>query len=257
MKKVYFLLLLFVSATAGLQAQCTVNANDTTVGISPPDSLIPPIIRNVAYDTVVQVYVPNTFTFDGFTVTLYWVDIDTITNAPTGINYTHNPANDTIYAGARACYQLFGTTSDTVGVYKLSFGGWVKVMAPPLFDTPTVENLSALQALESDSGAPQFSFSLTVQNAAGINDISAKLASVMQVLPNPNNGQFDVKLDYNGELKGDIRVLDALGNTVYVQPMSSRGLYTSTINLANLPKGIYAVQVNTANGTASKLVSVE
>ena len=90
----------------GVQAQCTVNANDTVLWSFASDSLLPDITRNVPYDTVVQVYVPLTFTYSsGFTINLVWVDIDTIEGAPTGITYSHYPSNDTIFAGNRACYQ--------------------------------------------------------------------------------------------------------------------------------------------------------
>ncbi len=51
MKKIYLLLLLFVGVGMGVQAQCVVNANDTALGLSPPDSLLPDITRNVPYDT--------------------------------------------------------------------------------------------------------------------------------------------------------------------------------------------------------------
>jgi hypothetical protein len=261
MKKIYLLLLLFVGVGMGVQAQCVVNANDTALGLSPPDSLLPDITRNVPYDTVVQVYVPPTFSINYMgipvTINLVWVVIDTIENAPTGIAYAHSPANDTIFATNHACYRIDGTTSDTAGVYTLSFQGWVRFNTALLYGgADTTYPLSELSALGGSAANP-FAFSLRVDNTVGIYDMNSQLESALQVMPNPNNGQFDIKLNYNGELNGDIRIMDATGRVVYDEPMSSRGLYTQTVNLGNLAKGIYAVQLRTAEGVASKLVSVE
>jgi Secretion system C-terminal sorting domain len=258
MKKIYLLLLLFVSVAAGVNAQCTVNNNDTVLGLSPPDSLLPDIVRNVPYDTVVQVYVPQTFTYSGFTINLVWVVIDTITNAPTGINYARNPSNDTIFAGNHACYQIYGTTSDTAGVYPLTFTGFVRFNTILLNGgQDTTFPLSELSLLSAGSGSSPFAFALRVDNTAGIFGVNNQLQSALQVMPNPNNGQFDIKLNFISGLTGDIRIIDATGRIVYDEPVSSNGLFNQSVNLGNMAKGIYAVQLRTAEGIASKLVSVE
>ena len=159
--------------------------------------------------------------------------------------------------GTGLAIRIEGTTSDTAGVYPLNFSGYVRFNTFLLNGgNDTTFPLSELSLLSAGGPSP-FAFSLRVDNTLGIYDMNHQLESALQVMPNPNNGQFDIKLNYNGELTGDIRIMDATGRIVYEQPMSSRGFYTQTVNLANLAKGIYAVQVRTPEGVASKLVSVE
>ncbi len=65
------------------------------------------------------------------------------------------------------------------------------------------------------SAANLFAFSLRADNTVGIFVLNSESESALQVMPNPNNGRFDIKLNYNGELNGDIRIMDATGRVVY------------------------------------------
>jgi hypothetical protein len=259
MKKIYVLVLLIGSIGIGASAQCIIDTSNTMFGISPPDSVAPPVVKGQPYDTVAQVYIPSSFSASLLTVTIYWVIIDTVTNFPTGITYAANPSNDTIYGGARQCILLSGTTEDTAGTYVLNFVGSIHLKAPPFFPNDTTLTFQELAGLASlaPGKIPTFGYTLHEVDLSANSNISNQLSSVLQVMPNPNNGQFDVKLNYNGELTGDMKVIDATGRVIYRQPVSARGLYTNSINLSNLSKGIYAVQISTPNGVATKLVSVE
>ena len=58
---------------------------------------------------------------------------------------------------------------------------------------------------------PDFSKEFPVYDPNGIYDVNAMLEAAMQIMPNPNNGQFDVKFNYHGKIEGDLRVIDMRG----------------------------------------------
>ncbi|MDB5284576.1 MAG: domain proteinfibronectin type protein [Bacteroidota bacterium] len=258
MKKFAPILALFLLSFGAVSAQCTVNVNDTVFGFTPPDSTFPEILKGVPLNSsyVTQAYVPATFTFSGFTVVIHWITITNVTGFPTGITYAKNPLNDTIYGGGRQCIALSGVTTDTPGIYQLAFEGLVYVTVPILGDQYyTIHQLDSMAA--SQPGAPKLGYKLKEVDPAGINDINTALVSAMQVVPNPNNGQFDVKFNYNGLLQGELRVIDITGKEVLSQRLDADGFYSTTIDLRNLAKGMYSVQLRTESGMASKIVSVE
>ncbi len=257
MKKIYLLLLAFTLAGTAINAQCVVDNNDTVLGISPPDSLFPAIIRGVALDNsyVAQVYCPSTLSFSGITATIYWIDISSVSGFPTGITYARNPNKDTIYGGGHQCMQLSGTTNDPGGTYPLTFDGFIKVNTA--FTGDTVFPISFINAISQSQGGPSFGYTLTEIDPNGIHNINSLIADAMQVVPNPNNGQFNLKLNYHGRLEGEVRVMDIAGRVVFQQPLQTDGFYSTNINLNGMPRGMYCVQVKTEAGIASKNVSVE
>ncbi len=54
-----------------------------------------------------------------------------------------------------------------------------------------------------------------------------------------------------------VEVSDKSGKLVYSQKLDIVGLYNTTINLTDLPKGIYALQLRTEEGYASKTITIE
>ena len=258
MKKFATILSIFLLSIGFASAQCVVDTTNTQLGITPPDSVFPRILDNVALDNsyVAQVYVPVTFTYSIVTVTIYWIDITSVTGFPTGITYAKTPNKDTIFGGNRQCIKLSGTTNDPAAKYPLTFNGFVRFKAPPFIANDTTFTIAQLNALASGGGF-NFGYSVTVLNPAGINDINADLTAAMQVVPNPNNGMFDVKFNYHGMLQGDLKVIDITGREVYSQPLNTDGLYTTAIDLSKFSKGIYSVQLRTEQGLASKIVSVQ
>jgi hypothetical protein len=249
MKKLFtlFVAIMALSLAGTAQTVCTVNTADTSAGITPNDSTAPHIIRDIAYDTAAQIYVPTSVTFGSYTATIHWLNIDSVNGFPDGITYTYNPgASDTIYGGGRQCIRLSGTTSDTVGTYHLNFYGHVNVTVL-IFDTTV-----ALSELGSE-----FGYFLVVDGGAGIFDIGSNFNSSLNVYPNPTSGQFDLSLSNIDKVNGDINVYDMTGRRVYTQKVDATGFYTTSIDLGNCAKGLYTVQVRTENGVAAKKISVE
>ena len=253
MKKIFTLVVAFMALNFAVKAQdvCVVDNTNTVFGITPNDSLAPPIIRGVAFDTVAQIYVPSSYTvnYQGIpvTATIHWLNIDSVTGFPTGINFQRNPGvSDTIYGGGRQCILLSGNTMDTVGTYNINFFGHVRITAL-IYDTTVPLSLVA----------SQFGYFLKVEGGVGIHNVGSTFNASLNVFPNPTSGKFDLTLKNVGTVNGDIVVMDMTGRRVYTQKLEAAGFYNTSIDLSGFAKGLYTVQVRTAEGTASKNISVE
>ncbi len=260
MKKLFTLFIAIISLSLAAIAQdvCVVDNSNNVFGISPNDTTAPHIVRGVPYDTVAQIYVPTSYTinYNGtpITATILWLNIDSVNNFPTGTNFARNTGtSDTIYGGQRQCIRISGTTMDTAGVYNLNFYGHVHVVVL-IYDT--IVSLQQLSAF-GGQGGPSFGYFLTVDGGAGINDISASFNAALNVYPNPTNGKFDLTLKNIGTIDGEIVVMDMTGRRVYNQKLDATGFYSTSIDLSHFAKGLYTVQVRTANGIAAKNISVE
>ncbi|MEZ0005859.1 hypothetical protein ABH942_001216 [Flavobacterium sp. 28YEA47A] len=76
------------------------------------------------------------------------------------------------------------------------------------------------------------------------------LDSEIKLYPNPNSGQF--QLDFAGE-NADITVFDSLGKNILSKKVASQ----EVIDLGNVQKGIYIIQIKSGNTTATKKVAVK
>ena len=59
------------------------------------------------------------------------------------------------------------------------------------------------------------------------------------------------------ELNGEIVITDVTGRKVYTEQLDAVGFYSSSIYLSQFSKGLYTLQLRTANGFASKNISIE
>ncbi|MFN8298839.1 MAG: T9SS type A sorting domain-containing protein [Chitinophagales bacterium] len=261
MKKFYFSLLALLATAGFASAQCTIDPQaQTTPGASPAADQLPCLVQNVAYDQTIQgkVQTDGTVSIAGFSVlvTVDSVRMDSISGLPIGINWSKNP--DVLPGGGNGCVRFFGTTSDPVGRYNLTARGtvWFHVTSP--IDTHYVYNGNLNQF------SPFGGYYLDVIAQAGdpchttaINEFNSDLNSAITVRPNPNNGVFEFILNSGSRVDGAVIIRDITGREVYNQRIDVLGLYNTTINLANMPRGIYTLQVRTANGFATRNISVQ
>jgi hypothetical protein len=271
MKKIYVLL---AAVLCGIQmifagANCTIDSTNTAFFNPRPDSL-PCVERNFPYSQVLQIKVPTSVdlaTFGlgfSFILSVDSVVFDSITGLPSGLSYSMNPPGGHLYGGNHACAVLFGTTSDPTGNYPLIFHGTITLHGtpyPPIFDGDTTIDLETIQSRPQNP----FRASVDVINQgdacrpvqSGINDFSADLNSLIQIYPNPGNGIFELRLNAGRRIKGEVVVVDITGQKVYSQMIDAVGLYTTGINLLQFAKGLYTLQIRTAEGFASKNISIE
>jgi hypothetical protein len=81
----------------------------------------------------------------------------------------------------------------------------------------------------------------------GVNDVV--------VMPNPTQGTFVIMLDFTGEAKSYVNILNSLGQVVYEQAESTANF--RNVDISHLPSGVYYLQVSTHDNTIVKKVVKE
>lgn len=257
-----------ILAIGSIQAQCTVDPSaQTTPGVSPEAADLPCIERTVAYDQTLQGKIQadydTTVEFSGFPIPVHVevdsVSLDSIGGLPTGITWVKNP--DILPGGGNGCVRFSGTSTDTVGTYNLSAFGrvWFHITAGGgLYDTTynyqgNLNQFSPfgnyyLRVIEQGG---------TCNTGTGIGNLNGELNAALSVFPNPSNGAFNLKLNAAHRLNGSIVIVDMTGKQVYSQAIDVVGEFNANIDLSAMPKGVYAIQVRTNEGFASKTISIE
>jgi hypothetical protein len=83
------------------------------------------------------------------------------------------------------------------------------------------------------------------------NDIKEVHTNKINLYPNPSNYQFT--LDNGQELMKEVSLYDVMGRKVQHLPVNAP---STTVNVSNLPNGIYVVKINTASGVLVRKVQV-
>jgi PKD repeat protein len=86
---------------------------------------------------------------------------------------------------------------------------------------------------------------IVVHNCTGLGEVQA---FTMEVYPNPNNGQFTLKVNQSAK----VEIISAVGHTVYTNEFIGK----ETIDLAEQAEGVYFVKVETENETMVEKIVV-
>ncbi len=245
--------LLFAFGFAGLvaSAQCVIDQNNQEV-IAPAAEDLPCAERGEAYSEVLQISIPASVSTQFGNADIDSLVITGLSGLPTGITWDINPTNGVIPGGTNACGLLSGTTNDPAQRYPITINGsaYVKVSGFPttlaLDQSPASDLFNLyIDVIEAGSGCRT-----TVSIFEKSNGLS------ISMYPNPNNGVFtlSVKSDKAGDI--ELAAFDVTGRKVFTEKSVVSGNFNTTVNLSHLPKGIYAVQVRSAEGVISKNVMV-
>lgn len=82
--------------------------------------------------------------------------------------------------------------------------------------------------------------------AFGLEDKIAADYLSFDILPNPNNGRFNLKMRNENKGQAKVQITNVIGNTVWTSNLSS-GKSNLTIDLPNLEQGVYLIQVTENN----------
>jgi len=74
----------------------------------------------------------------------------------------------------------------------------------------------------------------------------------LQLTPNPSTGNVFMNYTFEGNEVLDIQILDAMGKLVYTEKTAAQNVYQKTLNLAKYPKGLYVVNVRSADTVATQ-----
>ena len=261
----FFLIIALIVASPGFvfsqifsSPPCIINAVNTDTGLITPfyDSLAC-IEQGLPYSASVQLAMPAVFS--GI-VSLDSLVITSITGMPAGISYQQNPTSGVYYADSNGCIAFAGTTTADSGAYPLTFTGYAVVTT----QNSGTQTLSLAQLAQLQD-APVPVYRLNVIHAGDscypqplVEGVSLLIkSSQLNIYPNPSNGNFNIELNTNKVLSGEIMICDVTGQKVYRQQISTSGFYKTTIDLGSIAKGLYLLQVKTPVGIISKSVSVE
>jgi|GEM_PF-4499707 len=102
-----------------------------------------------------------------------------------------------------------------------------------------------------------FTSNLYTLNLAGINEAPSDVTN-LSVYPNPNNGTFTVNVNILTPGNVSIKLTDMLGRNVYEKTLSNQtGEIRDNINVSDLAKNVYTLEVTTEKGRATKRVVID
>jgi glucose/arabinose dehydrogenase len=81
---------------------------------------------------------------------------------------------------------------------------------------------------------------------------------LLSLYPNPNNGDFTLKIYLTTDELLNAEVIDVIGKTIYREDIHAEsGIHTIPMNLKQFAKGIYSLKVSGKNGNAVKRFVIE
>ncbi len=113
--------------------------------------------------------------------------------------------------------------------------------------------LKILDNTAGNSGTLNYWVMEICEEVVGVNDDKINL---FKVWPNPSTGQINIQLEAGRMI--DVKVLDILGKQVFHKSYNNSGsVFTKSIYLGNLKRGVYFIQVNSNNKSGIKKIIVE
>ncbi len=281
-----FVLGLFFFHTATAQSTCTPQIATGMPGVSPTTDLLACVERGITFSEVI--YIEN---FDAFNTTLgtaqlNYLRIDSVTNVPCGLEWQSNKADNTFYAAETGCVEIYGTTTDSVGQYRVKLYITVDVDVPGLGTLVFSDEAEALvESVENLTGQPtgiNFRYFLRViepgntcplldTTSTAINTIACQEDSVLvglklttyngvsvDIYPNPASQNITLdfgKLHHSG--LADVMLSDVSGKVLLNNPLLINAVSRETIDVSALPKGVYFLRINTDTGSVHKRILIE
>jgi hypothetical protein len=229
MKKILLFAALLISGITQLNAQCTI-VPSCSIGLtgyctSPATATpLPNASENTAYNTTIQVSI-GTSALGGL-ATITDATVTSVTGLPAGLSYSLNPLGGVITGGSDACLLITGTPSTgSAGTYTV---------------TANISVNTSFGALPGTGTWP-----LTVTGPTGIkaNTVSTEFF----ISPNPASSELVITSTSHF---GKVQIIDALGKIVIAHD-ANYALQTS-INVSNLSKGVYFLQINDGDKTITR-----
>ncbi len=217
---------------------CTPGGPYGQLGFYPSYDAFPCATIAAPFSQKVDMQIPATTVYNGLTVPLNSIKIDSIENLPCGLCWSTNSATNTFTGGSTGCIVISGTSYDAIGQYKLRIRVTVNSIV-------TLTNQDASQfgiKYYVRVQAPNTTCAAVDTNAAGL-----QASTPGAIAPASIGGPATL-------CSGQNATLSATGGN-YDTYIWSTGALTSSINITNA--GTYTVTVydNCSSATASKTVT--
>jgi hypothetical protein len=150
------LIVVVMSVSWHLQSQslCTMLPPTGMPGVWPPTENLACIERGVPYYETIYIENFNTFNTVFGVAQLNYLKIDSFTNLPCNLQWSINP-RDSLGPAETACINLFGTTYDSVGQYRVRIYVTVSVFVPGFGNVVLSDEAETLvQQVEQLTGTP-------------------------------------------------------------------------------------------------------
>ncbi len=238
---VAFILNLFGFQSYGQCQPDTLCVDDGEPGQICPDSL-PDGLEMVDYYQIVTIFPPPTIEYEGNTITLSHLRLDTINNVPPGLTYESNAEGNLFAVGSYYCVLISGIP-DSVGVFPLSIEVQPYILGFPV-PTTIVDDTS---------------LSITINSQFGIEPVVKQKFFVDKVSPNPFPTYSTIYYSSPKNGLAEIYIIDKLGREIYSEQSEvMSGENSFNIDGSDLQTGMYFYFIRFDNNIFSgKLVKVE
>lgn len=118
----------------------------------------------------------------------------------------------------------------------------------------TTKYNSAASACENSHDAEVEDYTINVLTSLSVDEFEM---SSLSIFPNPNNGEFTVKLNSTNSNQVNIQVFDIRGRSIFDNTYNHTGEFRQTINLSNAQSGMYLLNINDGSKTVIKKIIVE
>ncbi|WP_456438600.1 T9SS type A sorting domain-containing protein [Psychroserpens sp.] len=158
------------------------------------------------------------------------------------LNTTFDQEATNLITGATAPYTgSFSPVGDLSLIYgEMSAGDWV---------------LTVTDNFNGDGGSfDDFQLELCLEGTFSTSEFEL---NGFAIFPNPNNGEFTIKLNSNSGKDIKVDVLDIRGRRIFNNVYTNNGDFNETVKLDNVQSGMYLVTVNDGNNEITKRIIVE
>jgi subtilisin-like proprotein convertase family protein len=115
--------------------------------------------------------------------------------------------------------------------------------------------LTVTDNFDQDGGnLTNFAIELCLEGQLSVNEFDL---NSFAIFPNPNNGEFTIKLNSNSGNDIKVNVFDIRGRSIFNNSFTNTGDFTETVNLNSVQAGMYLVTVNDGNNEVTKRIIVE
>lgn len=115
--------------------------------------------------------------------------------------------------------------------------------------------LTVLDNFTDDGGTlTDFSIELCLEDQLSVSEYEL---GGFAIFPNPNNGEFTIKLNSNSGNDIKVDIFDIRGRRIFNNSFANTGEFTETVSLNSVQAGMYLVTVNDGNNEVTKRIIVE
>jgi hypothetical protein len=143
----------FISQSVA-QSNCTPLTPSGMPGVTPPTENLACVERGIPFSEVIYIENFNTFNTVFGTAQLNYLKLDSFINLPCDLQWSINP-RDSLGPAETACINIFGTSNDSVGQYRVRIYVTVDVFVPGFGNLVLSDEAEALvQQVEQLTGTP-------------------------------------------------------------------------------------------------------